>query len=580
MPDISFAVDLLPYTNLGYDLGSSTKKWNIYGDLHGSVVGLTFPVTEVVGLTGAIAKADLLTALGLSTAMHFKGTYPGNIAPSSSTASSDFSTYESGDVVLGPNDKEYVYNKKGTAAASEWIELGPGSSWATSDHTHGNISNAGAKISNYNGANDAETTSTNLFLREDGKWAIPAYGEATDNKTKQSPITSSADVEYNILLKNSTGNTEETDGVKFVNVTGKHVTVNPSDGSITAPGGFNGNATTATSVDWNNGNGITNHPTTLAGYGITDAMAGDTAVNKVNIAKNDTTSTGTYPVAYAATTTATTSAKNDTLKKSTSSFYFQPSTGTLTATIFSGTASNVTTTADTTDTLYLVGVVSGATTALKHDTSITIKGGDITAGAWKATVINPNKGGTGVDSYAKGDILYAGAAIANSATTALSKLNIGSDGNVLISSSSLPAWYAGLTLAGAGTDASPYLATFGKDVVINGTLQIGSNTTYGDEYTPIYWNTNVPDKTTIVQTSTFTLTGNSSNIGTATIGSATNICANTEVISINVDEDKIQNLNSPITWTITNNQIVLSATVTSSVSVSGTIQFVKNKPTS
>jgi hypothetical protein len=67
------------------------------------------------------------------------------------------------------------------------------------------------------------------------------------------------------------------------------------------------------------------------------------------------------------------------------------------------------------------GAYWGATTGI---TSL----GTVTTGTWSATKINPNKGGTGVDSYAKGDILYAGAAIANTATTALSKLAIGSSG--------------------------------------------------------------------------------------------------------------------------------------------------------
>ena len=67
--------------------------------------------------------------------------------------------------------------------------------------------------------------------------------------------------------------------------------------------------------------------------------------------------------------------------------------------------------------------------------------GTVTTGVWDATVINPNKGGTGVNSYAKGDILYAGAAIANSATTALSKLTIGTSGQVLeTTSNGIPGW--------------------------------------------------------------------------------------------------------------------------------------------
>ena len=48
------------------------------------------------------------------------------------------------------------------------------------------------------------------------------------------------------------------------------------------------------------------------------------------------------------------------------------------ATTFTGTATNVTTTADTTNTMYLVGVKSGATTTLLHDTKITAAGSVLT----------------------------------------------------------------------------------------------------------------------------------------------------------------------------------------------------------
>jgi len=49
------------------------------------------------------------------------------------------------------------------------------------------------------------------------------------------------------------------------------------------------------------------------------------------------------------------------------------------ATTFNGNATNATTTANTSDSIYPVGVKSGATTILLHDTSITMKGGAISA---------------------------------------------------------------------------------------------------------------------------------------------------------------------------------------------------------
>ena len=72
---------------------------------------------------------------GLAGTMHFKGsvaTLP------DATNSTTFSTYEAGDVVLGPNNKEYVYNKGADAASSSWVELGDESSYAIK----GSITNA------------------------------------------------------------------------------------------------------------------------------------------------------------------------------------------------------------------------------------------------------------------------------------------------------------------------------------------------------------------------------------------------------------------------------------------------------
>lgn len=54
-----------------------------------------------------------------------------------------------------------------------------------------------------------------------------------------------------------------------------------------------------------------------------------------------------------------------------------------------------------------------------------------------ATVRSPTEGGTGLNSYTAGDILYA------SATNVLSKLAVGTDGYVLTLASGLPSWAAG-----------------------------------------------------------------------------------------------------------------------------------------
>jgi hypothetical protein len=60
--------------------------------------------------------------------------------------------------------------------------------------------------------------------------------------------------------------------------------------------------------------------------------------------------------------------------------------------------------------------------------------GTLTAGTWDASTIQPLYGGTGLTSYAVGDIIYA------SGASALSKLGLGTQGQVLVAGASAPTW--------------------------------------------------------------------------------------------------------------------------------------------
>jgi hypothetical protein len=119
----------------------------------------------------------------------------------------------------------------------------------------------------------------------------------------------------------------------------------------------------------------------------------------------------------------------------------------------SGTASiatssvNSATTTDTTSTLYLLGSRSStgfAGTAIYVDSSISILGSQVTAGVWGGTAISAVNGGTGQNTYAIGDILYA------SSSTALTRLAAGTAGSVLASggAGAAPSWV--LASAGGG----------------------------------------------------------------------------------------------------------------------------------
>lgn len=90
--------------------------------------------TDLPTASTVAAYVDLRTAglSGLTGAMHFKGSVT---AIPSATAAATYTSYDAGDVILGPNDKEYVYNKGNSAAESEWIELGDESSYALKSST-------------------------------------------------------------------------------------------------------------------------------------------------------------------------------------------------------------------------------------------------------------------------------------------------------------------------------------------------------------------------------------------------------------------------------------------------------------
>jgi hypothetical protein len=67
--------------------------------------------------------------------------------------------------------------------------------------------------------------------------------------------------------------------------------------------------------------------------------------------------------------------------------------------------------------------------------------GTLTAGTWNANTIGAGYGGTGLNSYTSGDIIYA------TGSTSLSKLGIGSSGYVLTSGGSAPQYVAQSTLS-------------------------------------------------------------------------------------------------------------------------------------
>ena len=92
---------------------------------------------------------------------------------------------------------------------------------------------------------------------------------------------------------------------------------------------------------------------------------------------------------------------------------------------------------------YLPEAVTWGTNALNLGSTV------ITGGTWQGGTIASNYGGTGLTSYAAGDMLYY------TSGTALSKVGIGANGYILTSNGSAPTWAAN---ASASVDQAYYFA--------------------------------------------------------------------------------------------------------------------------
>lgn len=98
-------------------------------------------------------------------------------------------------------------------------------------------------------------------------------------------------------------------------------------------------------------------------------------------------------------------------------------------------------------------------------------------------------------------------------------------------------------------------------------LYVGAADSYGDAYTPVYWNAGVPTTTMLVQYSEWTI---NSGHKKATL-TATNVFTEaTYVLSIVVTSGEA-NLNAPITWSSGSHTITLNTSVATSGAVSGYI---------
>jgi hypothetical protein len=188
------------------------------------------------------------------------------------------------------------------------------------------------------------------------------------------------------------------------------------------------------------------------------------ANNSATITVTDDTSSATveYPTLARITT-----GNLNTVYTSSSKLSYVSSTGTLSATVFSGSlaASNLT----------------GTTLPSSIVTSSLTSVGTIGTGVWNGTTIATGYGGTDITTYTTGDILYA------SATNTLSKLAVGTTGYTLTVASGAPVWKppyvrTSFTATASQTTFSAtynvgYVQVFVNGVLLNGADYTASNGT-------------------------------------------------------------------------------------------------------
>lgn len=154
----------------------------------------------------------------------------------------------------------------------------------------------------------------------------------------------------------------------------------------------------------------------------------------------------------------------------------------------SGTSSYATTTEDTTNTLYVVGVGSSATTTLKRDTSVTVKGNTITGNLVGSVTGNVTGNAGSADKLKTGRTLKVNLASTSASTSFDGTANISDIGVAGV-----------LPVANGGTGASSLsnLSVGTATNATNATTATKLNTDAGSSAKPVYFTGGIPSALTV-----------------------------------------------------------------------------------
>lgn len=402
-------VDLNTAQTLTNKTITGTFTGNLTGNVTGDVSGNAGTVTNGIYTNGSYSNPSWLAALGWSKITSTPTTLAGygiTDALSSSTAASTYLPLTGGtissDLTVAGN---LTVNGSTTTISSTTLSV-----------TDKNIEIA--KV----------TTPTNITADGAGITVKGATDKTFNWVAATTAWTSSEDLD---LASGKVLKIAGTQVLSATQYTGNAATV--TNGVYTT--GSYSNPTWITGLAWSK---ISSTPTTLAGYGITDALTSATAASTY---LTQTNAASTYaPIA---------------------------------SPTFTGTVSGIT--------KAMVGLGNVENTALSTwagSTNLTTLG-TVATGTWNATTIATTKGGTGLTTYATGDILYA------SASNTLAKLAAGTNGQILTLAAGVPTWAAApITLPSQTGNSGKYLTTDGTNAswgtlvvpIVTGTATISSNT--------------------------------------------------------------------------------------------------------
>lgn len=231
---------------------------------------------------------------------------------------------------------------------------------------------------------------------------------------------------------------------------------------------------------------------------------------------------------------------------------------------------------------YVTSVAATATSTIFSITGSPITSSGTLAFAYNSNTLPIANGGTNISGYTTGDILYA------SSATTLSKLGIGSSGQVLTISSGIPSWMAnvGITQLTGDVTAGPGSGSQASTVAkIQGTVVSGTTGTGNVVFSasPTFSGTATFTSGTTISTNIVaigTVTGSNlsgTNTGDVTLGSANGLSIATgQILSLALSSTVNTGALSSVDWNTFNNKQSALTFANSLVNTTGTVTLVND----